>query len=87
MTNVKQKIHFTNILHWQYYIVQYNNIRNIFESRSYLNNLGTGYFFLNQFDSISFGSEFPKCTEMETHRVQGKAKTITIDFLFTYQGE
>jgi len=42
---------------------------------------------LFRFDSISFGSEFPKCTEMETHRVQGKAKTITIDFLFTYQGD
>ena len=40
-----------------------------------------------QFDSISFGSEFPKCTEMETHRVKGKAKTITIDFLFDYKGK
>ena len=43
-------------------------------------------FFSFQFDSISFGSEFPKCTEMETHRVKGKAKTITIDFLFDYKG-
>lgn len=42
---------------------------------------------LFRFDSISFGSVFPQCTEMETHRVKGKAKTITIDFLFNYLGD
>lgn len=42
---------------------------------------------LFRFDSISFGSEFPKCEAMETHRAKGKAKSITIDFLFTYAGD